>query len=425
MRRAWLLYGLLAFAVMRVLMVAQSPPSYPRRLLAAAPDAVAHLPRARRASQWHWAWKAAVLLVVLAVGGFLVAASGLIPIKASSGHWPITAWLLHFSMQRSVATHTLGLQAPALDDPDLVLRGAGHYETGCRPCHGSPDFQKPRIVQYMTPHPPYLPPVIPTWDSEELFYIVKHGVKFTGMPAWPTQQRNDEVWDMVAFLRLLPALDATEYRRLVDGETTTTTDGLLPIQDLAPASAVSQALITSCARCHGVDGEGRGTGAFPRLAGQRPAYLYAALQAYAHGTRHSGVMGPIAAGLSRDSMRELALHYGKMPAPPASPLSQETLLAIERGREIATRGIPPRRVPACAACHGPGTTPRNPVYPGLAGQHADYLVLQLELFKHERRGGSAYAHLMRPVASRLTPEQIRDVALYYASLPAPSELPMP
>jgi cytochrome c553 len=54
----------------------------------------------------------------------------------------------------------------------------------------------------------------------------------------------------------------------------------------------------------------------------------------------------------------------------------------------------------------------------LAGQYADYLILQLEVFKKGHRGGSAYAHLMRPVATRLTTEQMRDVALYYASLPA-------
>jgi cytochrome c553 len=54
----------------------------------------------------------------------------------------------------------------------------------------------------------------------------------------------------------------------------------------------------------------------------------------------------------------------------------------------------------------------------LAGQYADYLRLQLELFKTQHRGGSPYAHIMYNVASRLQPEQIRAVAHYYASLPA-------
>jgi cytochrome c553 len=110
-----------------------------------------------------------------------------------------------------------------------------------------------------------------------------------------------------------------------------------------------------------------------------------------------------------------------MPTPP----SQEMLPAIQRGEAIARRGIPTRRVPSCVSCHGPGAAPRNPVYPDLTGQYADYLVLQLELFKEQQRGGTAYAHLMRTVAANLTPEQMRDVALYYASLSSARERPSP
>ena len=128
-------------------------------------------------------------------------------------------------------------------------------------------------------------------------------------------------------------------------------------------------------------------------------------------------MEPIAAGLSLEAMREVARYYASLPEPLPSPPPQDATLAIERGQAIASRGIPPQRVPACVACHGPGATHRNPIYPELAGQFADYLVLQLELFKKAHRGGSAYAHLMRTVAARLTSEQMRDVALYYASLP--------
>jgi cytochrome c553 len=370
----------------------------------------------------RWLWRIVAVLAVLAAGGFLVVVSGLVPIKASSGHWRITAWFLHFAMRRSVATHSIGLQAPALDSPRLVLQGAGHYETGCRPCHGSPGLPLPEIPQHMTPHPPALPPRIADWDHEELFYIVKHGVKFTGMPAWPARQRDDEVWAMVAFLLTLPDLDAEGYRRLVHGDHTTP-GAYAPLQGLLEPQTVPGAVTDSCARCHGQDGHGRGVGAFPKLAGQRPAYLFAALQAFARGERHSGMMEPIAAALSLEEMRQLALYYSSLPAPTPAPSPQETAVAIERGEEIASRGIPSQRIPSCADCHGPGPTRRNPFYPVLAGQHADYLVLQLELFKKEHRGGSAYAHLMHPVATRLTPQQMRDVALYYESRPATVEIP--
>jgi len=375
--------------------------------------------RSGQAGLKHQLWKTAkyfvVFLIVMAVGGFLVAASGVIPITASSGHWGITHWFMQFSKGRSVATHTLGGETPSLDEPRLVLKGAGAYETNCRACHGSPELHSPRVVREMTPRPPYLPQTIPKWENDELFYIVKHGIKFTGMPAWPAQQRDDEVWAMVAFLRRLPNLDAGEYRRLVSGEAHLSRE-VVPLEGLLGSADVPDTITTSCARCHGVDGLGRGVGAFPKLAGQSAEYLYRSLQAYARAERHSGVMEPNAVGLSDEEMRELAHYYASLSKPSPSSPSPETLPAIERGAAIAQQGIPTQRVPSCVACHGPGATPRNPVYPDLTGQYADYLVLHLELFKQKQRGGTAYAHLMHPVAAHLTPEQIRDVALYFESL---------
>ena len=357
---------------------------------------------------------AGAVLAVLAVGGFLLAASGIVPIKASSGHWGITRWFLSFSMQRSISFHTIGKTAPPLDDPELVLKGAGHYETGCRPCHGSPALRHPRVAQQMTPHPPYLPPEIGNWDPAELFYIVKHGIKFTGMPAWPARHRDDEVWAMVAFLRALPDLNEREYRMLTQGKSPPY-DGTAPIHQLLDPQDAPPAVTQSCARCHGTEGLGRGAGEVPRLAGQHPTYLFAALRAFARGERHSGMMEPVAAGLSVEEMREIARYYGSVDMPPAAPDSADPL-SIERGRVIAQEGLPSQGIPSCADCHGPAPTPRNPAYPVLAGQYADYIVLQLELFKKDHRGGSPYAHLMEPTADRLTPEQMRDVALYYQSL---------
>ena len=411
--RTFLLF--VALTVVGVAASARTHPS-PRRALGTASHAAEQSTHAGGGDAKHWACKIVALLTVLAVGGFLMAVSGIIPLKASSGHWPITTWLLELAKHRSVATHTLGLNAPALDAPQLVLKGAGHYETGCSPCHGSPELRHPRMVQQMLPPPPYLPPRLSAWEPAELFYIVKHGIKFTGMPAWPARQRDDEVWAMVAFLRALPTLDAAAYRRLVYGDAVPH-ETVVPLHGLLAPGKVPTAVTASCARCHGVDGRGRGIGAFPKLAGQRALYLLASLEAFARGERHSGMMEPIAAGLSFEAMREVARYYASLPEPWPSPPPQDAMLAFERGQAIASRGIPRQRVPACVACHGPGATHRNPVYPALAGQYADYLVLQLELFQKAHRGGSSYAHLMRVIAARLTAEQMRDVALYYASLP--------
>jgi cytochrome c553 len=259
----------------------------------------------------------------------------------------------------------------------------------------------------MTPPPPDLAPRMSRWRSQDLFSIVKHGIKFTGMPAWPAQQRDDEVWAVVAFLRRMPQLDAGAYQALVFGQTDTT-------------SSAPDAVRRICARCHGVDGLGRGSEAFPNLAGQRSTYVYEALRAFADRRRFSGIMGTIAANLDDQTMRDAAALYESLPARSAGQANDANARA--RGETISTRGIPDRDIPSCADCHGPVATPKNPAYPALAGQHAAYLALQLELFQQRRRGGSPHANLMQVFVGRLRADEIRDVTIYYSSLshnPAP------
>ncbi len=345
---------------------------------------------------------------VLLAAGFAVAASGIVPLTASAGHWRITNWVLHFTMERSVSTHAIPIDVPQLDHPALIKRGATHYDLGCSPCHGHVDGKTPRIPQAMLPPPPPLPDRISHWQPAELFYIVKHGVKFTGMPAWPAQQRDDEVWAVVAFLLRLPALRAEEYRHLAGGQT-------IALSQLTDGSEKPEPRIVrdNCARCHGVDGSETGDGAFPTLAGQRAEYMDQALRAYADGRRYSGIMGPIAASLNSESQSEAVRHYATI-ASAAAPDSAITA-SSSRGEQIATKGIDATMVPACIECHGPAASPKNPAYPRLAGQHADYLRAQLRLMQRRQRGGSQYVELMHEFVDRLTNEQIDDVTAYFAS----------
>jgi len=333
---------------------------------------------------------AAGLLIVL-----IVVLGGLIPIQASSGHWRVTAFMLDLVKRRSVNTYSLTIVPPPVEEPWWIARGAAHYESGCRPCHGSPLSPRPPLVMRMTPHPPELPPRMARWNRRELFQIVKHGIKFTAMPAWLAPQRADEIWTMVAFLRALPSLTPASYRGLAFGDTTTA-DGVSAIE--------------RCARCHGADGMGRG-GDFPILAGQHPEYMNNALLAYRGGQRHSGFMRPEAAELD-DATRAVVVGYFAQ-----LPRTTIAKTPVGNGAELVLSGLPSRQIPACSQCHGPAATDRNPAYPNLAGQDADYLFEQLVLLNENRRGGSQYAPIMQAIAARLSHAQMRDAAEFYGTLP--------
>ena len=371
----------------------------------------------------------AAVVLIAAVG--LVVVTGIVPIKASSGHLPITAWLLNFAMERSVATHSQGIAVPPLDDERLVMRGAGHYEVGCLWCHGGPNSQVPRVPLAMTPHPPELTAELDKWDPEELFTIVRHGVKFTAMPAWPSSHRDDEVWAVVAFLERFPKMTPAEYAQLSGRARRDELRELVrqPLAgDAAPAALPPTIVIERCAACHDSDGLGRG--AYPKLAAQTQEYLVAALRAYREGQRHSGTMGPISAALSDADIDRVASYYHALRAESrdrptddqAQKLLQDSIESeadnLAEGERIARDGLLKERAGACLECHSGGEMQRSLRYPKLAGQYEDYLVQQLRLFRSDARGGSDHAHVMHNIAEAMTDAQIIAVSKYFAVQPA-------
>ncbi|MCE7032727.1 c-type cytochrome [Lysobacter sp. GX 14042] len=410
------------------------------------------LAAARHLLQWpRGLYTAALVLAVVGLAALLGVAAGLAPVNASAGHWPVTRVLLHWAMTRATRVRALSVTAPdgngaadRLTPPDAQARqAAGHYATGCLACHGGPGHPRSRIVLHMTPEPPWLPDTLDKWDARELFHIVRHGVKYTAMPAWPGERRDDEIWAMVEFLQRMPGMSPQEFAVLtgtVERDVQPQPMGELAAPAAVPGPAASAAaragaagpgdspgeradaagpapdILAGCARCHGVDGRGDPNGAFPRLDGQSEAYLLASLQAFAGGDRHSGIMEPAVRGLDGHDLRALARHFARQPAGPPAASPAATPDALARGRELAHTGDPRRRIPACIECHGPAGDHRNPRYPRIAGQYPGYLARQLELFQSHSRGGSGYQHLMHLAAHSLDPADIHDLSLYYASL---------
>jgi len=154
---------------------------------------------------------AVVFLMPLGVFGYVK--SGVYDVAASKPHTKFTEWLTHETMIHSVRSHAKGIEAPATASAAQVIRGFCAYETHCVACHGAAGVPRQRWVSGMEPQPPYLLDAADRWKPRELFWIVKNGIKMTGMPSWRDELSDAQVWDLVAWLEATRQLPSQTYVR--------------------------------------------------------------------------------------------------------------------------------------------------------------------------------------------------------------------
>ena len=377
-------------------------------------------------------WKRVLATVAAAaVLGMAIAWSGVINIGASTGHWAVTDWFLHWAMRNTVRTYaafTVEHAAAELpDDGSQLVSAAGHYAAQCAVCHGAPGEQPSPVIQAATPAPPDLAKTAGTWSGRQLFWIVKHGIKLTAMPAWPVQDRDDEVRLMAAFVARLPDMSPEEYRRLAYGDDGRVASGKVTrLEDALP----------DCNRCHADDG--RGQDDIPVLAGQKPAYLARALRAFAEGRRSSAVMTAAAARVDASLIPALAEHYASQPRSATAAGAGGTTAGPGTGpraaagashagnpgraasdedgptaADVVDKGLPELDLPACSSCHGRG---KRPAYPRLDGQKAEYLAARLRHWRGDPTVVDARksSDTMPMIARRIPEHLIEPLARHFA-----------
>jgi mono/diheme cytochrome c family protein len=158
-----------------------------------------------------------LLIVVLAVvlGGAAVIYAGFYDVSATAPHWAVTTWLMETARTRSIRVHAAAIQMPSgLGDPAKVLIGVEHFAAHCAVCHGAPGVPRGDIAEGLYPQPPNLARAATFYTDGELFWIIKHGIKMTGMPAWGNHS-DAELWATVAFIKRLPRMSDQDYARLV------------------------------------------------------------------------------------------------------------------------------------------------------------------------------------------------------------------
>ncbi len=165
----------------------------------------------------HWVIAALVGSALLAVigGGALGIYGGLYNVAADTPHTGPVFWLLETVRNRSIAVRAAAVVVPPdLTDPGRIASGAGQYAEMCSGCHLAPGMKRTEISRGLYPRAPQLRRGSRPTPAED-FWVVKHGVKMTGMPAWGVTHNDEILWDVVAFLRKLPELTADQYQTLV------------------------------------------------------------------------------------------------------------------------------------------------------------------------------------------------------------------
>lgn len=174
---------------------------------------------------------AAALLA--AAAGYIVFRAGWYNIGAISSHLQPVFEFLEQGMRESVSFHSRDVKVPnQLASAQRIAAGGPIFHANCAHCHGAPGFAPSDHGQAMQPVPGPLVAAAETWTPAELYWITRHGIKMSGMPAWEFHLDEDEIWAVVAFMQRLPQLTPAAYREVVG----------IPAAPVAPVLAVSAAV---------------------------------------------------------------------------------------------------------------------------------------------------------------------------------------
>ena len=161
----------------------------------------------------HHSITVAIVLGVLALGAGAFVYSGLYNIGADDHHTKPVFAVLQTLRERSIHARSEDLTVPDLNDPQLILKGAGQYAAMCTQCHLKPGMKDSELRPGLYPQPPDLSQT--RVAPKEAFWIIKHGIKMSAMPAWGGSHDDSTIWSMVAFLQKLPDMTPAQYKDMV------------------------------------------------------------------------------------------------------------------------------------------------------------------------------------------------------------------
>ncbi|MFD4838052.1 c-type cytochrome [Achromobacter sp. NPDC058515] len=208
-----------------------------------------------------------------AIAGILCVAIvyfGWYDVSATSPHRAVVYHLMDTALARSVKLRSADVQVPELNGEERIQNGARLYSTHCVQCHGAPGVAPQPYALGLNPAPAALVATARARPASDIFWITRQGIKMTGMPAWRYRLTDDQIWDVVAFMRVLPTLSPADYQHMDDGQPPASTDHAPPDSlrlgdSVAGKAALHQYLCVTCHTIPGVTGAWNHVG--PSLAG--------------------------------------------------------------------------------------------------------------------------------------------------------------
>jgi mono/diheme cytochrome c family protein len=155
--------------------------------------------------------------VLGAIGGSIFAKAGLYDVGALAPHWQFAYTFLEYGMHESVRNHASDVKGEAPKDAASLRAGAALYRANCIACHGGPGVAVANFAKSMQPAPGPLIDASKRWTAPEMVWIVRHGIKTSGMPAWKYHMSDTQIWQVVGFLAHMPRLTPQQFATFDSG----------------------------------------------------------------------------------------------------------------------------------------------------------------------------------------------------------------
>lgn len=154
------------------------------------------------------------LIVIAGIVGLTTAYTGAYNVAATEEHLSFTRWAFDTTFHNSVERRAEMIAPPETFTLEMLEAGAAAYKSMCQHCHAGPGVERSVWAGGMRPRPPHLTEAAAGWTPQEVFWIAKHGVKMTGMPAFGPTHSDQALWEIAAFVKELPAMTPERYASL-------------------------------------------------------------------------------------------------------------------------------------------------------------------------------------------------------------------